>query len=213
MSFKSMFGTMNISVSGLSAERMRAEVIANNIANASATRTQEGGAYRRKEVVFASLLKEPVYATPEERIRDRMQQRLQPRLANDMNSEIPGSRRLGGVKIAAMVEDLTEMPRVHNPGHPDAEVRVTAPGDSGFAIDEIIQLSAMKDRNQQLEAAGQAPAAFINTGFVTMPNVNLPIEMVNLITATRSYEAGIRSMKSFREMAEQALTLAPPTRG
>ena len=58
MSFESMFGSFNISVSGLSAERLRTEVIANNIANASATRTEEGGAYRRKEVVFASLPEE-----------------------------------------------------------------------------------------------------------------------------------------------------------
>lgn len=46
------------------------------------------------------------------------------------------------------------------------------------------------------------------SGMVTMPNVNLPIEMVNLITATRAYEANLRVLRSFNQMAEQALSLA-----
>ena len=44
-------------------------------------------------------------------------------------------------------------------------------------------------------------------GFVTMPNVDLPVEMVNLITASRAYEANLRALQTFRQMAEQALTL------
>ena len=147
MSFDGMLGTFNVISSGLTAERMRMEVIANNVANASATRTAEGGPYRRKEVVFATVL------------RDR----------EELNaSQPPGSEELGGVRVLGIVEDLTELPRVYNPGHPDADAE----------------------------------------GFVTMPNVNIPIEMVNLITASRSYEAGIRAIQAFQEMAEQALSLA-----
>lgn len=45
-------------------------------------------------------------------------------------------------------------------------------------------------------------------GFVRMPNVHLPIEMVNLITASRAYEANVRVAQLYRQAAEQALTLA-----
>ncbi|MCX7410916.1 MAG: hypothetical protein NTZ32_22810 [Planctomycetales bacterium] len=44
-------------------------------------------------------------------------------------------------------------------------------------------------------------------GFVTMPNVSLPIEMVNLITATRAYEANLKAAQSFVEMNQQALSI------
>ncbi|MBW3542165.1 MAG: flagellar basal body rod protein FlgC [Planctomycetes bacterium] len=142
-----MLGTLNISASGLQAERLRMEVIANNIANASATRTPEGGAFRRKEVVFSTVLKN---------VEDAADWRM------------PGTEQLGGVEVLGIVDDLTELPVVYNPGHPDADVE----------------------------------------GFVTMPNVNIPIEMVNLVTASRSYEAGVRAIQSFRDMSEQALLIA-----
>lgn len=142
MSLDKMFETINISATGLSAERLRMELTANNIANASSTRTPEGGPFRRQDVVFSTMLKD----------------------------QLSGSRdasNLGGVQVVEIVEDQSELPRIYNPGHPDAD------GD----------------------------------GFVTYPNVKLPMEMVNLITATRSYEAGIRVVQSFREMAEDTLTL------
>lgn len=44
-------------------------------------------------------------------------------------------------------------------------------------------------------------------GYVTMPNVNLPHEMVDLVTASRAYEANLKSLETFRELAEQALSL------
>jgi flagellar basal-body rod protein FlgC len=45
-------------------------------------------------------------------------------------------------------------------------------------------------------------------GYITMPNVQLPIEMVNLVTASRAYEANLRVLQSFRQMVEQSLSLA-----
>ena len=56
MSFQNMFRALNISGSGLSAERTRMNVIAHNIANANTLKTPQGGPYRRKEVVFSSVL-------------------------------------------------------------------------------------------------------------------------------------------------------------
>ncbi|HLN29949.1 MAG TPA: flagellar basal body protein, partial [Gemmataceae bacterium] len=56
MNFDDMMNAANISASGLSAERLRMEVVANNIANANSTRTPGGGPFRRQDVVFATVL-------------------------------------------------------------------------------------------------------------------------------------------------------------
>ena len=144
MGFNDLLSVTNISASGLAAERLRMEVVANNIANANSTRTPGGGPFRRQDVVFSAVLD------------DRMQ------------APGAGNPHLGGVKIVGVQDDPSEFPRVYNPGHPDADA----------------------------------------SGMVTMPNVNLPMEMVNLITATRAYEANLRVLRSFTQMAEQTLTLA-----
>lgn len=140
MPFSNLFAASAISGTGLSAERFRMEVIANNIANANSTRTANGGAFRRQDVVFAEVLGR---AGP------------------------GGGATLGGVEAVDVVEDPTELPRVYLPGHPDADAE----------------------------------------GMVTMPNVNLPIEMTNLLTATRAYEANLRAAQTFRTMNEQALLM------
>ncbi len=145
MGFDTTFNAFNISASGLSAERLRMEVVANNISNASVTRTPEGGAYRRKEVLFETAMSRNGFA---------------PRGASIASG-------LGGVGVVGITDDQTEMPRVYNPGHPDADLE----------------------------------------GFVTMPNVNLPLEMVNLITATRAYEANLKAAQSFVEMSQQAIAI------
>lgn len=141
MSFQSLFSAYQISGSGMSAERYRMEVVANNIANANSTQSANGGPFRRQDVVFAEVLGDA--ARPH------------------------GEPDLGGVKVVELVEDPSELPRVYMPGHPDADAE----------------------------------------GYVRMPNVQLPIEMVNLVTASRAYEANLKAAQSFRQISEQALTL------
>lgn len=133
----------DISASGLAAERHRMEVVANNIANAHTTRTADGGPYRRQQVVFAAELQSAL---------------------GDSGS---GGASLGGVRVVGIQPDLSELPRVYNPGHPDAD----------------------------------------EDGFVTMPNVKLPNEMVDLMTASRAYEANLKALRTYRKMAEEALSL------
>jgi flagellar basal-body rod protein FlgC len=142
MTFDDLLSSTGISASGLTAERLRMEVIANNIANAFSTRTPAGGPFRRQEVVFAAVLKDRLNAA--------------------------SGQQLGGVQAAELVEDPSEFIRVYNPGHPEADAN----------------------------------------GYVSMPNVRLPNEMVNLITASRAYEANIKVLQTFQKMADQALTLA-----
>ncbi|GIW82462.1 MAG: flagellar basal-body rod protein FlgC [Gemmatales bacterium] len=144
MSLSQLLPAMNISASGLSAERFRMEVVANNLANAFSTRTPQGGPYRRQDVVFASVLDERL--TPG---------RNRPEL------------RLGGVQVQGVVQDPSPLIPVFRPGHPDADA----------------------------------------DGFVLFPNVQLPLEMVDLITANRAFEANLRVLQAFRDQIEQALAL------
>jgi flagellar basal-body rod protein FlgC len=143
MGFDDILGATNISASGMSAERLRMEVVANNIANASSTRTPNGGPFRRQDLVFSAVLGDSQRAGP------------------------GGSPRLGGVEVVDMIEDTSEPIEVFEPGHPDADPK----------------------------------------GMVKMPNVRLPIEMTNLLTASRAYEANVRVAQTLKQMMEQSLVL------
>ena len=92
MGFDASLGAFDISASGMSAERFRMEIVANNIANASVTRTPEGGAYRRKEVVFEAAMKSAA--------------------ANSCGNDQSG---FAGVRVVEVIDDRSEMPRVLNP--------------------------------------------------------------------------------------------------
>ncbi|WP_437187014.1 flagellar basal body rod protein FlgC [Planctomicrobium sp. SH668] len=142
-----LFSSTMISGSGLTAERLRMEVAANNIANAHSTSSAAGGAYRRQQVVFAEA--------------------IQDFLPGQTASPNQISPTLNGVEVLSVEKDPSELPKVYNPGHPDAGA----------------------------------------DGFVEMPNVKLSTEMVDLMTANRAYEANLKSLQTFRQMAEQALSL------
>ncbi|WP_446742343.1 flagellar basal body rod protein FlgC [Silvibacterium acidisoli] len=96
-----LFGVMDVSGSALEAERMRAEVVASNMANAETTRTADGGPYRRQHVVFESAAEQ--------------QQSFAGHLLSAGNGDI------GGVKISAVVADKTAGLRRYDPQHPDAD--------------------------------------------------------------------------------------------
>jgi flagellar basal-body rod protein FlgC len=96
-----LFGVMEVSGSALQAERLRAEVVASNMANAETTRTAEGGPYRRQHVVFQS-------EAPE-----------QNSFAGHLLSEADGD--IGGVEISAVVSDQGTGLRRYDPQHPDAD--------------------------------------------------------------------------------------------
>ncbi|HHT72458.1 MAG TPA: flagellar basal body rod protein FlgC [Firmicutes bacterium] len=140
----STFRAFRISASGLTAERLRMDTIANNLANAETTRTPEGGPYRRQVPVFAPLLE---------------------------GAMRPGFSRTGqagqGVRVVGIISDDSEPRLVYDPQHPDAN------GD----------------------------------GYVAMPNVNVVREMVDLVSATRAYEANITALNAAKQMAQRALEI------
>src|SRR3954463_13952718 len=96
----SLFSVLSIGASGMSAQRMRAELLVENLANAETTRTPEGGPYRRKDVVFESAPVESPFSTV-------------------FDSQM---RATGGVGVSEVVTDMRDPERRYLPGHPDADV-------------------------------------------------------------------------------------------
>jgi flagellar basal-body rod protein FlgC len=92
------FNSLRISASGLSAERLRMDTISSNIANVSTTRGEDGQPYRRKVAVF------------QENLNTEMDKRTGKMKENML-----------GVKAVGIVEDQSELKRVYDPSHPDAD--------------------------------------------------------------------------------------------
>jgi flagellar basal-body rod protein FlgC len=143
--------SLQISASGLTAERLRLDVISNNIANVNTTRGADGQPYRRQQVIFAS------------------QQQGNSAFASHL-ARARGQNQFGGsgVVVSEVRPDTTtDFKVVHDPSHPD------------------------KDAN----------------GNVKMPNVEPVIEMVDLISASRAYEAGVTAINTAKQMEQRALEI------
>lgn len=139
--------SINVSASGLTAEKLRMDVISKNIANANTTRTADGTPYRRQVVVFAEGDKPMTFSD----------------YLTDASKSLIGS----GVKVVGIKEDTTPFKSVYDPGHPDAD----------------------------------------ENGYVKMPNVDIMTEMVNMISASRAYEANVTAINSVKSMAMKALEI------
>lgn len=116
-----LLGVMEVSGSALQAERIRAEVVAANMANAETTRTADGGPYRRQEVVFSSEAPSHAFAT---------------RLSSASGPTDPS---IGGVRVSAVVTDSSSPLRRYDPGNPDADK------DGYVAYPDINPLTEMVD--------------------------------------------------------------------
>jgi flagellar basal-body rod protein FlgC len=149
----SFFGALDISASGLSAERMRMDVTSENLANAQTTRTANGGPYRRKDVVLETAG------------QNGFQSALTAAAGNVPGA--PAAQQAGGVQVAGIVEDQSAPRRIYDPGHPDADAQ----------------------------------------GYVSMPNVNPVTEMVDLISASRAYEANVTAMQTAKQMFTKTFEL------
>ncbi len=148
-----MFSSITTAASGLSAERLRLDVIADNIANVNTTRTTEGGPFRRSRVIFRPRVEEPYWRSPF--------------LPNYLQDQVGK-----GVRVARVEKDYASNPRlVYDPTHPDAIK--TGP----------------------------------RTGYVEYPNVNIVNEMVDMIAASRSYEANSAVINATKAMFMKALEI------
>src|SRR5262245_11372844 len=132
---------IDVTSDALNAERVRLEVIGQNIANAQTTRGPNGLPYQRKVVTFETQLRE----------------------AGGVEGGVP----INGLRVAAVTADPTPGEQIYNPGHPHADAN----------------------------------------GMVRMPNVKIAQEMVDLVTASRAYEANLSVVRTARQMAQRALQI------
>ena len=144
-----LFDALNISGSALSAERLRMDVTAENLANAQTTRGPNGGPYRRKVVLL-----------------EQAGEGFGTALTGAMGGRRTGAAG-GGVEVAGIAEDGRPDRMVYDPGHPDAD----------------------------------------QFGYVRMPNVDPVSEMVDLISASRAYEANVTAMQAAKSMFTKTLDL------
>lgn len=124
---------LNVSASGMSAQRLRMDLIAQNIANVNTTRDENGNVYRRKTVLF------------EAKGQDSFSTMLAQSQANNA-TELIGN----GVKVSAIVEDhVTPMKRVYDPGNPDADEDgyVTLPN-----VNTVTEMTNLIDASRSYEA-------------------------------------------------------------
>jgi flagellar basal-body rod protein FlgC len=136
----SMFKAMDVSASGLTAQRQRLDVIAENLANINTTRTAQGGPYKRKSVI------------------------MEARPAEDFDSLLGSPEKVDVVQIT---EDSKGLRPEFEPGHPDAN----------------------------------------KEGMVLYPNINPVSELVNLMLASRAYEANVSVLRTAKAMAVKALEI------
>ena len=137
--------SLNIAGSGLTAQQLRLDVIAQNITNASTTRTENGGAYRRKMVVLASQSGRDDFRAAMARAQ---------RVSN------AGYETVGGVQVTGIVDDPSDLKMVYDPTHPDAN-------EDGYV--EMPNVDSIKEITDAM-AASQAYAANV-TVFNTMKSV------------------------------------------
>ncbi len=142
----SLFGAISVSASGMEAQRTRAELITENLANADTTRTPGGGPYRRKDAVFSTA---PVQSS----------------FAGTLAEVSAGGSQ--GVTVSSVSVDQSDPERRYLPGHPDADT----------------------------------------DGYVAFPKINPSEEMVDLMSASRGYEANVAAIATVKDMIGRSLEL------
>ncbi len=142
----SLFSVLSVSASGMAAERTRAELLVENLANSETTRTPEGGPYRRKDAVFASAAQSSPFSAV---------------FQTELGSGVTG------VEVSDVVQDTRDPERRYMPGHPDAD----------------------------------------QDGYVAYPRVNPSEDMVDLMGASRAYQANVSAMTAIKDMIVQSINL------
>ncbi|MGB8480592.1 MAG: flagellar basal body rod protein FlgC [Acidobacteriaceae bacterium] len=146
-----LFGVMDISGSALEAERVRAEVVAANMANANTTRTENGKPYQRQHVVFQSSAVD----TPQDFASTLLSSAASPGLSPEVGD---------GVRVAAVVSDTAAPLQRYDPGHPDADAKgfVTYPNIN--PLTEMVDLmGAQRAYGMNVSAVTAAKAMITST--------------------------------------------------
>ena len=139
----SLFSSLSVSASGMAAQRTRAELLVENLANSETTRTPEGGPYRRKDAVFATAPQTSPFAAV-------------------FQAEVSS-----GVSVSEVIEDTRDPERRYLPGHPDAD----------------------------------------KEGYVAFPRINPAEDMVDLLGASRGYQANVAAISAVKDMINRSIDI------
>jgi flagellar basal-body rod protein FlgC len=161
-----IFDTIDISATGLSAQRRKLTAIAGNIANVDTTRTDEGGPYKRQRVVMLEAPKMTKFSS----MLDEQKSRLKRTDFKHMMESAPRPAEIfvgSGVMTQAIREEPLKPRLVLDPNHPDAR----------------------------------------EDGYVVFPDINVVTEMVDMISASRAYEANATVMSAAKDMVNRSLEI------
>ncbi|GHV85697.1 flagellar basal-body rod protein FlgC [Spirochaetia bacterium] len=133
-----LFTSINIASTGMSAQRLRTDVIANNMANVNTTRTNEGGPFYGSRVIMRPRVQQPYWRSP-----------FLPKMLDNGPGE--------GVRVARVEKDTkTELRKVYDPDHPDAKLEGP---DKGYVfypnVDTVTEMVNLIDANRMYEASAQ----------------------------------------------------------
>jgi flagellar basal-body rod protein FlgC len=166
MKIRGIFSSMDISATGLAAQRRRMDAIAENIANTDTTRTPEGGPYRRRISYFT----EDRAGVETVKLKKKTDHELEINYSHKRHmtpfDKMFMERRYSGVEYGE-TRDNTTPEFVYDPHHPDAD----------------------------------------QFGYVAKPKINIIVEMTEMISATRNYEANATAMDAAKGMARKALEI------
>ena len=161
-----IFDTIDISATGLSAQRRKLTAIASNIANVDTTRTDEGGPYKRRRVVMLEAPKMTKFSS----MLEEQKSRLTRTNFKHMTESPPRPNEIfvgSGVMTQAIREEPLKPRLVLDPNHPDAR----------------------------------------EDGYVVFPDINVVTEMVDMISASRAYEANATVMSAAKDMVNRSLEI------
>ena len=161
-----IFDTMDISASGLSAQRRKLTAIAANVANVDTTRTDEGGPYKRRRMVMLEAPKLTKFST----MLEEQKSRLIRNASKHMMESEPRPKEIfvgSGVLTQKVREEPVKPRMVFDPNHPDAR----------------------------------------EDGFVVYPDINVITEMVDMISASRAYEANATVLSAAKDMVNRSLDI------
>ena len=172
----------DITASALTAQRLRMDTISSNLANVNTTRREDGsvGAYKRKNVVFA-----PVYE-------------------NAVN-RMPGMRRSADTAGSLSLRPAKNGLSIGSDGQPMLKIGITESVFRGAGV-QVTEISEDTKNPTRMVYDPSHPDAN-GEGYVEMPNVNAVTEMVDMISATRAYEANVTALQSVKAMNQAALEM------
>ena len=157
---------IDISSRGLSVQRAKMNVVAENIANAETTKTDKGGPYRRQQIAVSEEKLKTNFNTHLKQAGVKLSRTNSGHMPSKLRA-IKGNTEISNVDMKVVQDSPDNYKLVHDPSHPDAD----------------------------------------SDGYVKYPDVEVVTEMVDMMSASRAYEANTVAISTAKKMAEQALDI------